>query len=100
MATNSGSMEGGFYIGQVSGSHFLLRGPRLSLTQKQSKQACWNLGGYRDGLMVSSSVLDLDPTTELPYPVTSRRNPSIDTSAQQKFALHSFRAEPPSSHLP
>lgn len=39
MVTTSGSMEEGFYIGQVSGSHFLLCGPRLSLTQKQSKHA-------------------------------------------------------------
>ena len=35
----SGSKQGGFYIGQVSGSRFICVDPILSLTQKQSKHA-------------------------------------------------------------
>lgn len=60
----------GIYVGHVLGSHFFCLDP-VDLLKKG--KAYENLGGWQDGLMVSSSVLVLDPTAKLPCPVPSRR---------------------------
>lgn len=92
----------GFYIGQVSSSHFLLRGPRLSLNHKKHMLAFGWLArrlngqqlGFRsrsDGGASLSCTIETDPSIDQ---ITSTKvcytllRPSLLPSTYRNLAVH------------